>query len=148
MYQSPPSFISWDSYRGDGDTISLVAQQLAIDDQWWLTCICNGWSLRKVNINPNQLILPSYFPYSFEAPDTGFEVRALAVWGRARYLSVTAAPHNIESLRVSGKKTFCFLETWRPEWVRTRDLRLSEQAALTTAPRMTQLTLNKHSWNL
>ena len=26
-------------------------------------------------------------------PDTGFEIRALAVWGRARYLSVTEAPH-------------------------------------------------------
>ena len=27
-------------------------------------------------------------------PDTGFEIRALAVRGRARYLSVTEAPHN------------------------------------------------------
>ena len=27
-------------------------------------------------------------------PDTGFEIRALAVWGRARYLSVTEAPRN------------------------------------------------------
>ena len=26
-------------------------------------------------------------------PDTRFEIRALAVWGRARYLSVTEAPH-------------------------------------------------------
>ena len=33
-------------------------------------------------------------------PDTGFEIRALAVWGRVRYLSVTEAPHN-----------FCFFET-------------------------------------
>ena len=24
--------------------------------------------------------------------------------------------HNIESLRVSGEETFCFFETWRPEW--------------------------------
>ena len=29
---------------------------------------------------------------------------------------VTVAPHNIESLRVSGEETFCFFETWRPEW--------------------------------
>ena len=29
-------------------------------------------------------------------PDTGFEIRALAVWGRARYLSVTEAPNNTE----------------------------------------------------
>ena len=32
-------------------------------------------------------------------PDTGFKIRALAVWGRAHYLSVTEAPHNIESLQ-------------------------------------------------
>ena len=29
-------------------------------------------------------------------PDTAFEIQAPAVWGRARYLSVTEAPHNIE----------------------------------------------------
>ena len=29
-------------------------------------------------------------------PDTGLEIRALAVWGRARYLSVTEAPHNTD----------------------------------------------------
>ena len=28
------------------------------------------------------------------------------------YFLVTEAPHNIESLRVSGKKTFCFFGTW------------------------------------
>ena len=49
-------------------------------------------------------------------PDTGFEIRAMAVWGRARYLSFTKALHNIESLRVSGEETFCFFETWRSEW--------------------------------
>ena len=44
-------------------------------------------------------------------PDTGFEVRALAVWGRARYLSVTEAPHNIDFHTWMGKKHFCFLQT-------------------------------------
>ena len=34
---------------------------------------------------------------------------SLAVWGRTRYLSVTEAPHTIESLRVS------LFETWMPE---------------------------------
>ena len=29
-------------------------------------------------------------------PDTGFEIRAPAVWGRTRYLSVTEAPHNTD----------------------------------------------------
>ena len=29
-------------------------------------------------------------------PDTRFEIRALAVWGRARYFSVTEAPHNTD----------------------------------------------------
>ena len=41
-------------------------------------------------------------------PDTWFEIRALEVW--ARYLSVTEAPHNIESLRVSEEETF-----WMPK---------------------------------
>ena len=46
-------------------------------------------------------------------PDTGFQIRALAVCGRARYLSVTVAPHNIEPLRVSEEEIFCFPDT---EW--------------------------------
>ena len=41
-------------------------------------------------------------------PDTGFEIRALAVWGRARYLSVTEAPHNTEFYTWMGEKHFCF----------------------------------------
>ena len=49
-------------------------------------------------------------------PDTEFEIRALAVWGRARYLSVMEASHNIESIRVNREETFCFVEFWRSEW--------------------------------
>ena len=37
-------------------------------------------------------------------PDTGFEIRALAVWGRARYLSFTEAPHNTDFHTWMGKK--------------------------------------------
>ena len=44
-------------------------------------------------------------------PDTGFEIRALAVWGRARYLSVTEAPHNTNFHTWMGKKQFCFIQT-------------------------------------
>ena len=39
-------------------------------------------------------------------PDTGFRIRSLVVWGRARYLSVMESPHNIEFLQVSAGKTF------------------------------------------
>ena len=39
-------------------------------------------------------------------PDTGFEIRTLAVWGRARYLSVTEAPHNTDFHTWMGKKHF------------------------------------------
>ena len=46
-------------------------------------------------------------------PDTGFEIRALAVWGRARYLSVTEAPHNTDFLHVDGEETFLFLSNRR-----------------------------------
>ena len=48
--------------------------------------------------------------------DIGFEIRALTVWGRARYLSSTKAPHYIESSRVNVEETICFFETLRPEW--------------------------------
>ena len=37
-----------------------------------------------------------------------FSCSSLA-WGRARYLSVTVAPHNIIFLRVSGEETFLFI---------------------------------------
>ena len=43
--------------------------------------------------------------------DTGFEIRALAVWGRARYLSVMEAPHNTDFHPWMGKKHFCFFQT-------------------------------------
>ena len=44
-------------------------------------------------------------------PDTGFEIRALAVWGRARYLSVTESPHNTDFHTWMEKKHFCFFQT-------------------------------------
>ena len=44
-------------------------------------------------------------------PDTGFEIRALAVWGRARYLSVKEAPHNTNFHTWMGKKQVCFFQT-------------------------------------
>ena len=44
-------------------------------------------------------------------PDTGFEIRALVVWGRARHLSVTEAPHNTNFHTWMGKKQFCFFQT-------------------------------------
>ena len=44
-------------------------------------------------------------------PDTGFEIQTLEVWGRARYLSVTKAPHNTEFYEWMGMKHFCFLQT-------------------------------------
>ena len=66
-------------------------------------------------------------------PDTGFEIRVMVVWGRARYLSVTEAPHNTEYLRVSGKETFCFFETWMTEWgSNPRSPTFLAEAALTT----------------
>ena len=44
---------------------------------------------------------------------TGFEIRALAVWDRARYLSVTEAPHNTDFHTWMGKKKFLFLSNRR-----------------------------------
>ena len=45
------------------------------------------------------------------SPDTGYEIRALAVWGRARFLSVTEAPHEFHTWM--GKKHFLFLSNRR-----------------------------------
>ena len=44
-------------------------------------------------------------------PDTEFEIRALAVWGRARYFLVTEAPRNTDFHTWMGKKHFCFFQT-------------------------------------
>ena len=46
-------------------------------------------------------------------PDTGFEFQALAVCVRARYLSVTEAPHNTDFHTWMGKKHFLFLSNRR-----------------------------------
>ena len=41
-------------------------------------------------------------------PDTRFEIRILVVRDRARYVSVTEAPHIIESLSERGRNIFLF----------------------------------------
>ena len=53
-----------------------------------------------------------------EWEDTALQTQdaKIELWGRARYLSVTEASQNTRSLRVSRKDTFCFLETWMPDW--------------------------------
>ena len=48
--------------------------------------------------------------------DTGFEIRFLAVWGRARYLSVTEAPHNTDFHTWMGEKQFLFLSNRTPNF--------------------------------
>ena len=45
--------------------------------------------------------------------DMGFETQAPAVWGRARYLAVTEAPHNTDFHTWMGKKHFLFLSNRR-----------------------------------
>ena len=44
-------------------------------------------------------------------PDTWFEIQTLDVWGRARYLSITEAPHNTEFYEWMGKKHFWLFQT-------------------------------------
>ena len=58
-------------------------------------------------------------------PDTGIEIRVLEVRGRARHLSVTEVPHNIESLRVSEEETIVSSKLKGQSSVRIRNLRLS-----------------------
>ena len=57
-------------------------------------------------------------------PDTGFEIRALEIWGRARYLSVTEAPHNTDflSFHYPRAPALWTVDCWR-HWL-TRTLAL------------------------
>ena len=67
--------------------------------------------------------------YTYASPETiiiklfDLEIWALAVWGRARYLSVRDAPHNSELLRVREKKHFVEIEG--QSGVQIRDIRFS-----------------------
>ena len=63
-------------------------------------------------------------------PDTGFEIRALAVWGRARYLSVTEAPHNTNFHTWMGKKHF--FVSFKPPRPGTEPRTLAWKAAVLT----------------
>ena len=73
-----------------------------------------------------------------EWDDTALQIQDLKSepWRSAaeHALSFTEAPHNIEYLRVSGKKHFVSCKLEGQSGVQTRDLRLSKQATLTTAP--------------
>ena len=73
-------------------------------------------------------------------PDTVFEIRTLAVSGRARYLSVTEAPHNTEFHTWMGKKHFVYLKPPRPG---TEPQTLAWKAAVLT----TTLGPPPHYWN-
>ena len=61
-------------------------------------------------------------------------IRSLAVWGRARYLSVTESPQYSIARCERVKNILFFLELEGQRGVRTLDLRLSKQATLTTVP--------------
>ena len=63
--------------------------------------------------------------------DTGFEIQALAVWGR--YIFDTEAPTILYLHEWAGKKFFFTSKRWDQSGARTHDIRLSKQAALTTA---------------
>ena len=60
--------------------------------------------------------------------DTGFEIRALAVWGPARYFSVTEAPHWLS--HVDGEETF--FVSFKPPRPRTEPRTLAWKAAVLT----------------
>ena len=62
-------------------------------------------------------------------PDTGLEIRALAVSGRARYISVTEAPHNTEFYTWMGKKHFF---SFKPPRLGTEPRTPAWKAALVT----------------
>ena len=63
-------------------------------------------------------------------PDTGFEIQALAVWGRERYLSVTEAPRNTDFHTWMGKKHF--FVSFKPPRPGTEPRALAWKAAVLT----------------
>ena len=77
--------------------------------------------------------------------DTRFKTRALVVWARARYLSITEAVRNIESLRVSGEETFCFFSL--KNGVQTRDIQRSKAGNFTHCTRAPALGLSQQ-WEI
>ena len=99
------TFYTGETYHARGKSVSWCGPQrlqqcraeLLMEMKW------NYWGLRpplctcKINWGQENLLrivrlMRLHFP-----PDTGFEIQALAVWGRARYLSVTEAPHNTDA---------------------------------------------------
>ena len=64
---------------------------------------------------------------------------------RARYLSVTEAPHNIECSLVSGDETVCFFETWILE--RGTNLRSPTFQAGSFNHCTRALTLHEEEWH-
>ena len=79
-------------------------------------------------------------------PDTGFEIRALAVWGRARYLSVTEAPHDTDFHTWMGKKHFCFFQT-AEAGNRTPDTGVKGSGA-NHYPKAPALIIRNNAWDL
>ena len=70
----------------------------------------------------------------YYATDTELEIRALAVWGRTRYLSVMEAFHNQYWIFASERgRNIVSLKLKCQSGVWSHNLRLSKQAALTTA---------------
>ena len=49
-------------------------------------------------------------------PDTEFEIRVLAVWGRTRYTRSRRLSTILNLYEWTGKSHFCSFETWGPEW--------------------------------
>ena len=60
-------------------------------------------------------------------PDIGFEIRALEVWGRARYLTITKAPTILNLCERAEKKHFVSLKLEGQSGARTRDLQALHQ---------------------
>ena len=83
----------------------------------------------RIQYNTNLLKMVTWMRW-YCLPDTGFEIGALAVLG-----SQSRRLHAILNLyQWAGKKHFDYLKLEDQSGARTRDLRHSKQAAITTAP--------------
>ena len=89
-----------------GKSHSVESGRVWMNERGFCPPLCRPYIQAKLG-QENHLIMVRWMRWHYPT-DTGFEMRALAVWRRARYLSVTEALYNTEYLGASREETFCF----------------------------------------
>ena len=65
-----------------------------LNEKKWIRLYANFLHILQAKLGQEDLLKMVRWFGRHCPPDTGFEIQTLEVWGRARYISVTEAPHN------------------------------------------------------